>query len=119
MEDVPLIQQILCVVLTGLFVLCFNVARDPRKWRRFYQAHFNKPEEISVNRNKAMDESLRKYGILVAMALLLADVGVFVSMLTRSTRIKAAQMSQEAWQRLDEHKRIESRAPTKANSGLR
>ena len=119
MDEVPLSYQILCVLLTGCFVLSFNIARDPRKWRRFYQSQWQNGVEPSVNRNKQLDENLRRYGIIIAMVLLLADVFVFVTMLTYPSRMREAQMSRSSWDHFNEQKKIESRAPVKTNSGLR
>jgi len=74
----PLSYQIGCAIMTALFVWTFAIARDPRGWRRLYQAKFTKPEDFSVNRNKRIDEKLKKYGIGVSMIFLVAAVSMFV-----------------------------------------
>lgn len=74
----PLHFQILCIVLTALFIWIFCIARNPRGWRRLYQAKFCNPEDHSVNRNKRLDELIRKYGIMAAMLVLVTDVGFVV-----------------------------------------
>ena len=74
----PLPYQIACAVLTALFIWSFSIGRDPRGWRRLYQAKFSKKEDFSVNRNKRLDEIIKKYGITIAMVILMADAGIFV-----------------------------------------
>ncbi len=78
----PLQFQIACIVLTALFIWSFSVAREPRGWRRLFQSFFSKSGEFSVNKNKVIDESLKKYGIVIAMIILVADVSCFVWGLT-------------------------------------
>ena len=87
-ENFPLPYQIICIVLTGIFLWTFSIARDPRGWRRLYQAKFAQKDEFSVNKNKKIDEVLKKWGIVVAMFFLVVDVIVFVSGITYSTRMK-------------------------------
>lgn len=70
----PLPFQILCIVFTALFVWIFCIARNPRGWRRLYQSKFCNPEDHSVNRNKWLDERIRKYGTYAAMVVLVLDV---------------------------------------------
>jgi hypothetical protein len=74
----PLPYQIACAVLTALFLWSFNIGREPRGWRRLYQAKFSRKEDFSVNRNKRLDEIIKKYGITIAMVILIADAGIFV-----------------------------------------
>lgn len=84
----PLQLQIACIVLTALFLWSFSVAREPRGWRRLFQSMFSKSESFSVNKNKVIDESLKRYGIFVAMIILVADVTCFVMMVTHPLRSK-------------------------------
>lgn len=88
MRDIPIKYQIACVILTALFIWSFSVAREPRGWRRLFQSMFSKSETFSVNKNKVIDESLKKYGILIAMAILVADVTCFVMGVTHDKRSK-------------------------------
>ena len=84
----PLQLQIACIVLTALFLWSFSVAREPRGWRRLFQSMFSKAESFSVNKNKVIDESLKRYGIFIAMTILVADVTCFVMMVTHPLRSK-------------------------------
>ena len=105
MSSVPLLAQIACLILTFLFFCAFSVAREPRGWRRLFQSHFTKNSELSVNRNKVIDESLKTYGIVIAMALLVADVSLFVWGLTYSSRQKAALQTAEELDKLSEFRK--------------
>lgn len=102
MSKVPLTSQIACIILTALFFFAFSVAREPRGWRRLFQSMFVKSSDFSVNKNKVIDESLKKYGILVAMILLVADVSLFVWGVTYPDRMKAAQQTPEERDKLSE-----------------
>ena len=62
------------------------VARDPRGWRRLYQAKFEREQEFSVNRNKRLDEEIKKRCIPVAMVFLTAAVGAFILGITHRYR---------------------------------
>lgn len=108
-ERLPLPYQIACLVLTALFVWAFSIAREPRGWRRLYQSTFTKAAEFSVNRNKYLDEKLKRWGIIVAMILLVADVTLFVEGVTAPTRKRQSQMTQEEWQRVQEVRRLEEK----------
>jgi hypothetical protein len=108
MLDFPLKYQVACIVLTALFVWSFSVAREPRGWRRLFQSLFSKSDEFSVNKNKMIDESLKKYGIIVAMVILVADVSCFVWGITNRYRVAAEQMTSEDWSRLQEHQKLNS-----------
>ena len=105
MSNVPLAAQIACLILTFLFFCAFSVAREPRGWRRLFQSTFSKGGEVSVNKNKVIDESLKKYGIMVAMALLVADVSLFVWGMTYSDRMKAAMQTPEERDKLEEYRK--------------
>lgn len=105
----PLVYQILCIVLTALFIWSFMVAREPRQWRRLYQSKFGKAEDFSVNRNKRIDEALKKYGIMIAMVFLVADVGVFLWGATYQSRIERDKLSREERLRHSELERIQGR----------
>lgn len=101
----PIEYQIACIVLTALFLWSFSVAREPRGWRRLFQSIFSKSDNFSVNKNKVIDESLKRYGILVAMAILVADVSCFVLMVTYPLRMK--EVTQEQRERQMEIDKIE------------
>jgi flagellar biosynthesis protein FlhB len=119
MLDFPLKYQVACIVLTALFVWSFSVAREPRGWRRLFQSLFSKSDDFSVNKNKMIDESLKKYGIIIAMVILVADVTCFVWGITNRYRVTAEQMSSEDWNRLNEINRIKSTSPSsRASQGL-
>ncbi len=75
---IPLASQITIIVLTTLFLWTFSIARDPRSWRRLYQAKFAKSDKFSVNKNKRIDEWLKKYGIAISMFVLVCDVTLIV-----------------------------------------
>jgi hypothetical protein len=108
MEDrLPLPYQIACLILTALFVWSFSIAREPRGWRRLYQSMFSNPETFSVNKNKFIDEKLKRWGILIAMILLVADVTIFVFGVTAPTRRRQSQMTQDEWHRVQELRRLE------------
>ncbi len=103
--------QIACLILTALFFFAFSVAREPRGWRRLFQSMFSKSGEFSVNKNKVIDETLKKYGILIAMMILLADVSIFVWGLTEVQRKQEAETNNEERVRINEYNNL------KANSG--
>lgn len=111
MPDFPLEYQIACIVLTALFVWSFSVAREPRGWRRLFQSFFSKSGDFSVNKNKMIDESLKKYGIIIAMVILVADVACFVWGVTHRYRVTMQQMTQEEIDRLNEINKIKESAP--------
>jgi flagellar biosynthesis protein FlhB len=118
MLDFPLKYQVACIVLTALFVWSFSVAREPRGWRRLFQSLFSKSDEFSVNKNKMIDENLKKYGIIVAMVILVADVSCFVWGITNRYRVTAQQMSSEDWTRLNELNKIKATSPSGRSQGL-
>ncbi|MBX7207867.1 MAG: hypothetical protein K1X78_06140 [Verrucomicrobiaceae bacterium] len=109
--DFPLEYQIACIVLTALFVWSFSVAREPRGWRRLFQSFFSKSGEFSVNKNKVIDENLKKYGIVVAMIILVADVTCFVWGVTSKHRKAAQQMTRDEREQLNEINRVRRAAP--------
>jgi hypothetical protein len=110
-ERLPLLYQIACLVLTALFVWAFSIAREPRGWRRLYQSLFTKAETFSVNRNKYIDEKLKRWGIIIAMILLVADVSLFVAGITAPKRKRQTEMSHDEWQQVQELRRLESQQP--------
>jgi predicted anti-sigma-YlaC factor YlaD len=89
----PLPNQIACLVLTALFFFSFSVAREPRGWRRLFQSMFATSADFSVNKNKIIDENLKKYGIVIAMVILVADVSIFVWGVTARNRNALERMS--------------------------
>jgi flagellar biosynthesis protein FlhB len=113
----PIIYQIACIVLTALFVWSFSIAREPRQWRRLFQSTFSKATQFSVNKNKVIDESLKKWGILIAMVILVVDVACFVAGVTYSDRMQARRMSDDDWYHLDEQKKIQGGSSSGASGG--
>ncbi len=111
MPDFPLEFQIACIVLTALFVWSFSVAREPRGWRRLFQSFFSKSGDFSVNKNKMIDENLKKYGIVIAMIILVADVSCFVWGITDRYRRSAQQMTKDERERLNEINRVRASSP--------
>jgi len=107
----PFPYQIACLVLTCLFVLAFTVSREPRSWRRLFQTRMSKSTEISVNRNKYLDENLKKYSMIIAMIFLVADVTCFVVGVTSPLRQRLEQMTPEERNRVEEMKRIQGNRP--------
>lgn len=113
----PLFYQISCIVLTALFVWSFSIAREPRQWRRLFQSTFSKSTQFSVNKNKVIDESLKKWGILIAMIILVVDVTCFVAGVTYRDRMQAKRMSNDDWFHVDEQKKIQGGAPMGPGGG--
>ncbi len=103
----PLPYQIACIVLTALFFFSFSVAREPRGWRRLFQSMFATSADFSVNKNKVIDESLKKYGIVVAMIILVADVSLFVWGVTARSRNALDNMSAADRMRLMDVQKIQ------------
>ena len=99
-ERIPLPYQIACLILAALFLWSFSVAREPRGWRRLFQSMFSKSEFFSVNKNKVIDESLKRYGILVAMFFLVAAVTCFVIGVTSASRARMKELSPEEWHQI-------------------
>lgn len=114
MREIPIQYQIACVILTALFIWSFSVAREPRGWRRLFQSMFSKSETFSVNKNKVIDESLKKYGILIAMAILVADVTCFVMGVTHPFRERAKLQSRQQKESIQEINKIQGSAPEAA-----
>ena len=54
---------------------------------------FSKSESFSVNKNKVIDEALKRYGIVIAMAILVIDVSCFVLGVTYPFRQKLRSLS--------------------------
>ncbi len=101
-ENFPLGYQIACILLTGVFLLTFSIARNPRGWRRLFQSKFSKTSELSVNKNKRIDEMIKKHGISISMIFLVGAVTCFVLGATYRYRIKAKQETRdEQFQRMD------------------
>jgi hypothetical protein len=112
--NLPLSYQIACAILTAIFLWTFSIARDPRGWRRLYQANFTRKENFSVNRNKKIDENMKKYGIGVSMIFLVAAVSLFVLGVTYRYRHTQTPMSQEDKFRAQDTQRIMESAPKDA-----
>ncbi len=112
----PLHLQIAIIVLTAFFLWSFSIAREPRGWRRLYQSMFGKSETFSVNKNKVIDESLKRYGIFVAMAILVADVVCVVMMVTHPLRMKQATKEQQEQQ--NEMSRVLQANPEASRVGI-
>lgn len=103
----PLKIEIACIVLTALFFFTFSVAREPRGWRRLFQSMFSTSADFSVNRNKVIDENLKRYGIVIAMIVLVMDVALFVYGRTDRARKSMESMTQEEWLRYNEYQKIQ------------
>ena len=107
-QNFPLSYQIICVILIALFLWAFSISRDPRSWRRLYQTHFARNTEFSVNRNKRLDEEIKKYGIMVAMVFLVAGVTFFVLGLTYRYRVDQKPLTKEEQLRREDINRFRS-----------
>ena len=108
MEDrFPLPFQIACLILFALFIWAFSIAREPRGWRRLFQSIFSKSEMFSVNRNKVIDETLKRYGIVIAMIFLVAFVVLFVIGITAPARARLKNISKEEWHTIEEVQRAQ------------
>ncbi len=107
-QFLPLSYQIAVIVLTALFFFAFSVAREPRGWRRLFQSVFASSDGFSVNKNKVIDETLKKYGMVVAMLFLLADVGIVVLRVKQRTDSKLGRMDPEQMQKMIEIQKIQS-----------
>lgn len=112
MRDIPLKYQIACVILTALFIWSFSIAREPRGWRRLFQSMFSKSETFSVNKNKVIDEALKRYGIVVAMVILVADVSCFVIGVTQQFRDKMRSLSPEQRESMNEINKYQNAKPS-------
>lgn len=108
MREIPIQYQIACVILTALFIWSFSIAREPRGWRRLFQSMFSRSESFSVNKNKVIDESLKRYGIVIAMIILVADVSCFVLGVTYPFREKSRLLSPEQRENMNEINRIQN-----------
>ena len=108
-ERLPLPFQIACLILTALFVCAFNLSREPRSWRRLYQSTFSSADRISVNKNKSIDAKLKKWGIRIAMLILVIDVAVFLFGITAPARKRASEMSAEERNSIEEFRRLEGK----------
>jgi hypothetical protein len=92
-EFFPLGYQLVWILAAGLFVWTFCIVRHPRSWRRLYQAKFSRGEEISVNRNKQIDEQIKRYGIIISMAFLVVAVTAFLMGITHRHRHTQREMT--------------------------
>lgn len=115
-EEIPLHYQIACIILTALFFWSFSVAREPRGWRRLFQSMFSRADNFSVNKNKVIDENLKKYGIIIAMVILVADVGCFVMGATHRFRNK--KISKEDRFLIQEQNRIQGSNPGESRRSM-
>ena len=114
MREIPIQYQIACVILTALFIWSFSIAREPRGWRRLFQSIFSKSEKFSVNKNKVIDEALKKYGIVIAMIILVADVSCFVMGVTHPFRERAKALSKQERDSMSEINKIQGNNPEAA-----
>ena len=115
-QNFPLSYQIACAILFAIFLWTFSIARDPRGWRRLYQARFTRKEDFSVNRNKWLDENIKKYGISIAMFFLVAAVSIFVLGVTYRHRHALVPDSTEDRARADDSHRILHNAAKEAKA---
>jgi hypothetical protein len=113
-QNFPLSYQIACAILAALFLLTFSIGRDPRGWRRLYQSRFTRKEDFSVNRNKKIDENVKKYGISVSMIFLVAAVSFFVLGVTYRQRHTRPSMTPQDKFRQQDTERILENAPKNA-----
>lgn len=107
-DNFPLPYQIACIVLTAFFLWTFSIARDPRGWRRLYQAKFVKSSDFSVNKNKRIDEMMKSWGIMIAMIFLVADVSCFVLGVTYRYRHNPRQFTRDEALRAEDIGRVNS-----------
>lgn len=118
MREIPIQYQIACVILTALFIWSFSVAREPRGWRRLFQSMFSKSETFSVNKNKVIDEALKRYGIVIAMIILVTDVTCFVAGVTYPFRERAKAMTKQQRESQYEFNKIKGNNPEAARIGI-
>jgi flagellar biosynthesis protein FlhB len=112
MREIPIQYQIACVILTALFIWSFSIAREPRGWRRLFQSMFSKSETFSVNKNKVIDEALKRYGIVIAMVILVADVSCFVMGVTYPFREKLRTLTPDQRESMIEINKVKNNAIT-------
>jgi flagellar biosynthesis protein FlhB len=112
MREIPIQYQIACVILTALFIWSFSIAREPRGWRRLFQSMFSTSETFSVNKNKVIDEALKRYGIAIAMVILVADVSCFVLGVTHYARGQKRSMSPEQRNHINEINKLQNTNPS-------
>ncbi len=108
MREIPIQYQIACVILTALFIWSFSIAREPRGWRRLFQSMFSKSETFSVNKNKVIDEALKRYGIVIAMIILVVDVSCFVIGVTQQFRDKMRDLTPEQRESMNEINKVKN-----------
>ncbi len=108
MREIPIQYQIACVILTALFIWSFSIAREPRGWRRLFQSMFSKSETFSVNKNKVIDEALKRYGIVIAMVILVVDVSCFVIGVTQQFRDKMRDLTPEQRESMNEINKVKN-----------
>lgn len=97
-RNFPLVYQIISVIFTALVVWTFAIGRDPRAWRRLYQAKFSRSAEFSINRNKRIDEMIKKYCPTIAVLFIIIAAWSFVMGVTykmRHTQRPASQQTVE------------------------
>ncbi len=85
-KNFPLVYQILFVIFGALVVWTFAIGRDPRPWRRLYQAKFSGGEGFSINRNKQLDEKTKKYCPAFAVLFIIIAAWAFVMGVTYKMR---------------------------------
>ena len=66
-----------------------------------------KSRSVTVNKNKVIDAKLKKWGLRVAMILLVADVAVFLFGITAPSRKLRSEMTPDQWNRIQEMRRLE------------
>lgn len=108
-DHFPFFYQIICLALTLLFIFVFRIARAPRTWRRRFQSIFYPSTTFSVNQNRVIDRKVKNIGILVAMAILVANVTVFLIGVTSPGRKRFDNMTPEERYRVEEIKRIQGK----------
>lgn len=103
-------------ILTGVMLMLFLwtilIARTPRDWRRLWQDIVHPGVEISVNRNKRLDELVRRYAVMAGGVFLICAALLFlgatrVLVEERRQPTRATHIEVEEIQRMEESERRE------------
>lgn len=106
------VLYILTGVLLLLFLTAILIARTPRDWRRLWQDMLHPGVQISVNRNKRLDELVRRYAIMIGGGFLVVAVIMFliatrVMIEERKQPTRATFIETEELERMEESERRE------------
>jgi uncharacterized protein YjeT (DUF2065 family) len=111
---------ILATVLFVLFLWSLIIARDPREWRQAFQAVFE-DDNASVNRNKLLDEAIRRWcrrlaGTFLVFSLTVLALGLVLHLqdknqvnLTPEQRAKLEQLREI--ERIEKEEELRQRQP--------